>query len=116
MSTKSRTCTGAVSKAPLTEYASEDEACAGADYAFERHGSAMVPYLCDRCHCWHLSPHDRQTRASTCTACVGRDGRPKARYDSKEAAVRRLEILRQERHVSLRVYPCPHGGWHLTKA
>lgn len=116
MPTKSRTCTGAVSKAPLTEYISEDEARTGAAYAHARHGSTMVPYLCDRCHHWHLSPHDRQTRASPCTACVGRDGRPKARYDSKEAAARRLEILCRERHVSLRVYQCPYGGWHLTKA
>ena len=50
MPTKSRTCTGAVSKAPLTEYASEDEARAGAAYALARHGSTMVPYLCDLCH------------------------------------------------------------------
>jgi len=76
----------------------------------------MVPYLCDRCHRWHRSPQERQTRTTPCTACVGRDGRPKARYDSKEAAARHLEILRHERHVSLRVYPCPYGGWHLTKA
>jgi hypothetical protein len=116
MPTKSRTCMGAVSKAPLTEYASECEAHAGAAYALAKHGSIMVPYLCDRCHHWHLSPHDRQTHSSICAACVGRDGRPKARYDSAEDAARRAEILCRERHVSLRAYPCPYGGWHLTKA
>ena len=92
-------------KAPLTEYASEAKAHAGAAYAFARHGSTMVPYPCDRCHRWHLSPQDRQTLASPCTACVGR----------KEIAARRLEIFRHERRVSLRVYPCPSSGWHITK-
>ena len=116
MPTKSRTCMGAVSKAPLTEYTSEDEARAGAADAFARHRSALVPYRCERCRRWHLSPHDRQTRASPCSTCVGRDGRTKARYDSAEIAARRAEILRRERGVSLRVYPCPYGGWHLTKA
>lgn len=116
MANKSRTCTGVVSKEPLTEYFSESEAREGAAYALARHGRAMVPYRCQRCDHWHLSPSDRQTRSSTCSSCAGRDGRPKARYESEDAATRRAEILAHEQHVSLRAYPCPYGGgWHLTK-
>lgn len=115
MSMKSRTCMGAVSKTPLTEYASEAEAREGAAYALARHGRALVPYQCDRCRRWHLACADRQTPSSVCYDCVGRDGRPKARYESADAAERRADILRRESYLSLRVYPCPHGGWHLTK-
>jgi hypothetical protein len=116
MSMKSRTCMGAVSKTPVTEYASEAEAREGAAYALTRYGRELEPYRCDRCHWWHLAPTDRQTPSSTCYDCVGRDGRPKASYESADAAERRADIVRRENYVSLRAYPCPHGGgWHLTK-
>jgi len=115
MSIKSRTCMGAVSKTPLTEYATEDEARAGAACALTRYGRQLEPYRCDRCRRWHLTPADRQTPSSTCSSCIGRDGRPKARYESQAIAERRAEILLREQALPLRVYPCPYGGWHLTK-
>ncbi len=115
MPNKSLTCMGAVSKAPLTEYISEHDALGGARYALERFGNHLVPYRCRRCRYWHLSPSERQTPGTTCSSCHGRDGRPKASYQSEEAATRRAFILQRERHVTLRAYQCPYGGWHLTK-
>lgn len=115
MPMKSRTCMGAISKSSLTEYRSETEAREGASHAYREYGRALVPYRCERCHWWHLASQDRQTPSSSCASCTGRDGRPKARYESESAARRRADILRRERYVSLRAYPCPYGGWHLTK-
>lgn len=116
MSRKSSICTGRVSGKPLTEYASQDEALRGADYAAANFGRKLVPYHCDRCAWWHLSPVDRKTPSTPCGACFGRDGRNKATYGSREDAERRAEILRAEQGVHLRAYQCDSGrGWHLTK-
>ena len=116
MAGKSSTCVGKVSRAPLTEYDSRDEALDGAEYVLSAHGKRMTPYRCSRCGLWHLAPNDRQTPSRECQYCCGRDGRPKATYETQEAAERRAEILERERGVYLRAYPCSGGGWHLTKS
>lgn len=114
---KSDTCTGRRSGQPLTEYDTEADALCGAGYAQREYGSLLVPYRCDRCSCWHLSPASRHTPCRQCHRCVGRDGRSKAAYTDREAAERRAEILLEEQGVRLRAYPCDYGGgWHLTKS
>lgn len=114
--TKSSTCFGKVSRKPLTEYWSESEALLGAEHAKAAYGRDLKPYRCTRCERWHLAPTARHTPSYDCAYCTGADGRSKATYRTSEDAERRAEILRRERGVHLRVYPCPHhDGWHLTK-
>lgn len=113
---KSTTCTGKTSRQPVTEYDSEYEASAGAAHASLAYGQDLVPYQCNRCHLWHLAPRSRQTPSKTCGHCTGADGRPKEAYATERDAERRAEILRAERGLFLRAYPCEYGqGWHLTK-
>lgn len=116
MGGKSATCVGKKSGRPLTEYHSQAEAQNAADYVSSAHGREMTPYRCARCGYWHLSPTERQTPSKECTYCSGSDGRPKANYESQSDAERRAEILCREQGVTLRAYPCPYGGWHLTKS
>lgn len=100
---------------PLRTYLSESEAQSHANHIRRAHGTDLVPYKCERCGGWHLCPRERQTPSVPCEYCVGRDGRPKALYDSREAALRRAGILERERGVSLHAYECPEReGWHLT--
>ena len=116
MATKSPTCIGKKTGKPLTEYESEVEARDGADHARKRYGTRMVPYRCDGCGRWHLSPETRQTPSRKCTHCTGADGKAKDSYLSESDARRRAAILRREQGAVLRVYPCEHGeGWHLTR-
>ncbi|HJP31191.1 MAG: hypothetical protein QF689_07555 [Candidatus Latescibacteria bacterium] len=116
MSIKSDTCVGRTSGKPLTEYDSESEAEEGAVHARERFGKQLVPYRCDTCERWHLSPANRQTPSTKCGQCTGADGRPKDTYRNESEAQRRADILRREQGADLRVYACEHGsGWHLTR-
>ena len=100
MSQKSETCVGKKSGKPVTEYDSQREAQEGADHANSTYGQDLVPYQCDRCSLWHLSPASRQTPSSQCGYCTGSDGKPKESYGSAEDAQRRAEILRQEQGVT----------------
>ncbi|MBL9044715.1 MAG: hypothetical protein JNM83_24100 [Myxococcales bacterium] len=114
---KSATCVGKASGQPVTEYDSEYEAHDGAAHARLASGQDLVPYLCGRCRLWHLAPRSRQTPSTTCGHCTGADGKPKEAYATERDAERRAEILRAERGVHLRAYPCHYGqGWHLTKS
>jgi len=116
MSGKSPICRGRKTGRPLTEYDSEQEALEGAEYARRRYGNEMVPYRCETCGKWHLSPADRRTPSYPCPYCRGADGKSKESYLTEEDARRRARILRREQSARLRVYPCPHGqGWHLTR-
>ena len=116
MPEKSTTCFGKVSGQPLTVYRSRGEADNGADYVSRTYDRPMVAYACDRCSLWHIAPSDRQTASVQSGCCTGRNGQPKAAYDSEAAALRRAEILQVEQGVDLTAYACPHGGgWHLTK-
>lgn len=116
-SRKSTLCIGKTSGQPVTEYDSEYEAHDGAAHARLAYGQDLVPYLCNRCHLWHLAPRSRQTPSTTCGHCTGADGRRKEAYASELDANRRAAILRAERGIVLRAYPCEYGqGWHLTKS
>lgn len=114
---KSTTCIGKTSRQPVIEYDTEREAHDGAAHVHGAHGKDLVPYRCGKCHRWHLAPRNRQTPSTTCGHCTGKDGRAKAAYATAQDAERRAEILRAERGVHLRAYPCDYGqGWHLTKS
>lgn len=116
-SRKSTICIGKTTGKPVTEYDSERQAQDGATHARLAYGHDLVPYLCIRCHRWHLAPRSRQTPSTTCSHCTGADGRPKEAYATQRDAERRAELLHVERGILLRAYPCEHGqGWHLTKS
>ena len=112
---KSATCVGKKTAEPLTEYDSEKEAQEGANHANSKYGRGLIPYQCDTCGKWHLSPRSRQTPSQKCSLCTGKDGKAKDSYQSREDAQRRADILRQEQGAVLKIYACEHGnGWHLT--
>ena len=116
MSLKSATCVGKQTGRPLTEYDSEYDAQDGADYANSKFGQNLVPYQCDKCGQWHLSPMNRQTPSQKCSYCTGIDGKAKDSYQSRQDAQRRADILRKEQGVTVKVYECGYGsGWHLTR-
>jgi hypothetical protein len=116
MSIKSETCVGKATGKPLTEYDSESEAREGAAHARERFGRQLLPYACDACGLWHLSPAERQTPSRKCAQCTGTDGQPKDSYRNESEALRRADILQREQGADLRVYACEFGsGWHLTR-
>ncbi len=115
MSTKSTTCDGSNGE-PLTEYPSEATALEAARYASKHYRSDLVPYRCSRCDYWHLSRRSRNTPSDRCSFCTSSSGEPKDSYRSERDAVRRAQIIREERGLQLQVYACPHNqGWHLTR-
>lgn len=102
--------------APLSQYDTEREAKKSARYANDKYRQSLVPYRCDSCQLWHLSPKKRQTPSSQCHTCVGSDGQYKALYPIQKDAETRAKILLREQNIHLKVYRCPHRtGWHLTK-
>jgi hypothetical protein len=112
---KSETCFGRTG-ASLNAYDLESEAAEHARYLKFERGSVMVPYECDRCGFWHLSPAERQTSSTVCGFCRDRNGGSKDLYATKQDAERRAQISLTEKKVNLSVYKCPHqNGWHLTK-
>jgi hypothetical protein len=116
MSYKSDTCFSKHNNSPLTTYSSEDEAKNGADYSNLEYGNNLIPYECDNCNEWHLSPKNRSTQNTTCDICTDSNGNHKDSYLTKDDAQRRADILYEERDISLNVYKCEHNnGWHLTK-
>lgn len=118
---ESQRCYGKISgKVLLKEYDSEQAAMDGAAYVQEKYGKQMVPYDCEDCYYWHLSPVERQTEVSSSSCgCVDEHGSSKDGYQSQEAAERRADIILNETSQTrdLNVYRCPvsHGTWHLTK-
>ena len=116
MGLKSETCIGKMTGKPLTEYDSLQEAEEGADYAKKTYRSNFVPYRCETCGMWHLSPKGRQTPSEKCPFCKGANGQAKDAYRNQREAQRRADILRKEQGVSLKVYACEHSNaWHLTR-
>ncbi|KAL3902853.1 MAG: hypothetical protein SGARI_005647 [Bacillariaceae sp.] len=112
---ESTSCFGKASGTRLKEYDSEQ---AAAQYVLANYGNKMVPYKCEDCRYWHLSPADRQTEHSSVScSCVDEHGSRKDGYNSKEDAQRRAEILLEEGGRRLNVYRCPDflSVWHLTK-
>ena len=117
MNVKSETCFSSHDKKPLSFFASKDEALDSAKYAKKRYGRSLIPYQCDKCNLWHLSPKSRHTLSVECSYCTDRDGRLKQLYISKFKAQKRADILFKENGVLLNVYSCPHqNGFHLTKS
>jgi hypothetical protein len=115
MKFKSETCFGRTG-ASLNAYDEKSEAAEHARYLKKERGSEMVPYECERCGFWHLSPADRQTTSTVCAFCRDRQGNLKDLYLTQRDARRRAEISRVERGVILEIYKCPHqSGWHLTR-
>jgi hypothetical protein len=113
-SIKSATCFGHNGQ-PISEYASRREALEAAEYANTTYRKKLVPYECDRCGQWHLSPIERQTPSSIRCKCLDRYGMPKALYDTKDGATKRARILSKEKGLGLTVYQCPHSqGFHLS--
>ncbi|MEP6945026.1 MAG: hypothetical protein ABJA02_03855 [Acidobacteriota bacterium] len=113
-SIKSATCFGH-SGQPLSEYPSRREAQDAAEYANTAYRKKLVPYECERCGAWHLSPAERQTPSTIGCKCLDRYGMPKALYDTKDGAKQRAKIASKEKGVGLSVYQCPHTqGFHLT--
>jgi len=105
-----------ISGQPLLMFDSVREATEGAQRALLEFGTEQAPYQCTRCRKWHLAPKNRHTPSHTCRYCVGSDGKPKESYANEEDATRRAQIVERERGISLRVYLCDYGGWHLTKS
>jgi hypothetical protein len=116
MSQKSETCIGKATGRPLTEYDSLQEAEDGAEHANKTYKRNLIPYACETCGKWHLSPKGRQTPSDKCSFCKGADGQAKDAYRSRADAQRRADILRKEQGVSLKVYACEQSdAWHLTR-
>lgn len=98
----------------LKSYDSEEAATEGAEYVLARYGNEQVPYRCNKCGFWHLSPKDRQTK-NHLSRCLDSMGKPKAAYESRADAERRAHILYEEQGRRLKVYKCDDCGyWHLT--
>ena len=113
---KSETCFSKSSSLPLTEYHSEVEAIGAAEYSKDYYDNDLVPYHCNKCDFWHLSPRSRQTPSQKCMHCTGSDGILKDTYITKKDAIKRSNILYDEKGINLKVYRCSHSdGWHLTK-
>jgi|SaaInl8_200m_RNA_FD_contig_31_1827350_length_952_multi_3_in_0_out_0_1 hypothetical protein len=116
MNGKSNSCMNKRTGEPLTEYYSEYEAQDGANYANATYGHNLVPYKCDKCGLWHLSPKNRQTPSTKCYACTDSRGYLKSLYQTREHAKTRAEILYKEKGIRLKIYRCVYSdGWHLTK-
>jgi len=112
---KSRTCFKKDGQ-PRSVYSSKVEATRAAIHEKEVHGVELVPYRCDDCGEYHLSPQDRFTPSRTCPHCVDRKGKHKELYESRDAARRRATIIYKTRGVKLGVYHCEYKlGYHLTK-
>lgn len=113
---KSETCFGKISGQPLSVYFTEFEAQSCADYSNEVYDNKLVPYQCNKCRYWHLSPKQRVTPSQKCDWCIGSDGSYKDTYRNKAEAKTRARIRFEEDGVELKVYKCKYGnGWHLTK-
>ena len=116
MTHKSGSCFSKSHGKPLTAYTSKQEAQREANYINHQYNNNLVPYQCNKCGEWHLSPKDRQTPSTKCRHCRGFDGKHKDLYFSEVDAWKRAAILKEEKGISLKVYKCPYNdGWHLTK-
>ncbi len=117
MNVKSETCFSKSNGNALSVYSSSDEALNSATYTNNKYGRNLIPYQCDRCNLWHLSPKSRYTQSTECTICTDRNGSLKQLYISKRDAQKRANILFEENGILLNVYSCPHeSGFHLTKS
>lgn len=113
MSFKSSICFG--QHGSRTSYCSEGEAQNGARYVERKYQRSMVPYRCEHCGYWHLSPQSHHTPSELCVYCTDHCGKPKQTYRSENEALCRADIRMRRASCRLTVYQCPYGcGWHLT--
>lgn len=99
---------------PLKAYDSEISAREGAEYVKKRYEHEQVPYKCNKCDFWHLSPIERQTK-NHISSCRDSKGNPKSAYETREDAEKRAKILYKEKGIKLKVYQCSDCNyWHLT--
>ena len=103
---------------PRSEFYSESDAWDAAEHEAQMRGMELVPYRCNKCEKWHLSPAERVTPSKPCTyGCLDASGRKKESYATESAAQSRAQLIFEERSISLSVYESPGGsGWHLTKS
>lgn len=105
---KSNSCSSKKGE-PLQEYQNITEAQNSANYVKQEYGNDVVPYKCNKCNKYHLSPKNRVTPKTDCQDCG------KSLYDTKESAELRKNIILKEEGKRLSVYECPNrNGWHLT--
>jgi hypothetical protein len=110
----SETCLSKSTGQPLKSYENELEAEDAIGYVKAAYGNEQVKYLCQKCGYWHLSPKNRQTPNHK-SYCLDSNGRPKQAYPTRESALRRAEIIYEERGTQLYVYHCADcDEWHLT--
>lgn len=113
---KSETCFGKISGKPLSQYFTEIDAEGAAQYSKDNFSNDSLPYECNKCHFWHLSPKSRVTPSKKCDSCTAGDGASKDTYRTKNEAKARADIIYNEKGIDLKVYSCKYGdGWHLTK-
>lgn len=116
MNLKSETCFSSHDKKPLSFFSLQEEALSSAKYAKKRYGHSLLPYLCDKCKMWHLSPKSRHTQSEECSYCTDSKGGLKQLYVSNYKAQKRADILFKSNGILLNVYSCPHqNGFHLSK-
>ena len=114
MSFKSDTCLG--QNGPLTSYNTIKEARDAANYQnkFSGFNFKLEPYQCKKCGYFHLGRVDRNTHNEKST-CLDSNGRYKDKYPTQEDALRRAEIIKEEKGITLFTYKCPYCmKWHLT--
>lgn len=101
----SKNCVGRDDK-PVKEFNTQIDAYEGANASSI---SGLVPYECNKCSKWHLSPKDRITPSKLCPNCK------KEAYETEQFAHKRALFIKRERGINLTVYECECGnGWHLT--
>ena len=116
MAHRSDTCISKRTGQGLEYFFSKDDADHRAYHLNSRLGGRLVPYNCNKCYMWHLSPEDRQTPNTICQDCTDREGSKKALYETRASAAKRAGIIQSEKGLLLEVYECPFSnGWHLTK-
>ena len=124
-SRKSRTYYGKQTGKPVTEYDSLTAAEQGAEFAGERYGNDMTPYLCPTCGKWHLAPKQSiaaketaaiASRKSTSRTCYGKQtGKLLAEYHSLTAAEQAAEFVGERYGNDMTPYLCPTcGKCHLA--
>ena len=85
------------------------EAEEGADCPKKTYKGNLVPYRCGTCGMWHLCPKGRQVPSEKCPFCTGTNGQAKDAYRNQREALRRVDILRKEQGVSLKVCAYEHS-------
>lgn len=113
---KSNTCFSKKTGEALSVYNNEIDALAGAKKTMQYGGPKLYPYLCERCHHYHLAPEDSKINVKhNACSCTDSNGNPKALYLTEADAEKQRIKSQSEQNVCLKIYPCNDGlGYHLT--